>query len=544
MTEAAPTGDIAEPEESASVAAAPTVSLPPRRQHPAYIIISAVRSLRALAFPLLILLLGGGRDGNSVILGFGAAAALIGVASRALAWWQFRYEVSNGELRVHSGVLARQDRFVPLERIQALDTGETPLQRLFGVVGVRIETAAGGAAASDVRLDAITGAEADLLRASLAVAPTGSPAAGDAARASTATVDGSDRGELIRTLSRRELLVAGATSGRIGPALAVVSFGFQLIDDIVPERLWERVAMQAPGLTFRGIIAAALVFGLAAWLLAVGSTLLTYSGFEVRRGGDRLFVSYGLLDRRRSTIPLNRVQAVTIFEGMLRQPFGLASIRVESAGYGRDAAGSGMLFPLLRRADVADLLAQTVPAFASAAALDRDALSPLPRRALSRYVLGGVWGVLGLTAVALAIAALVPSVNWRWGLAPLIFLPFAALLGLLRFRDTGWAIDDAARLIARGRIVARTTTIAPRRRLQRREVVRGPLQRRARLATFRFAVAAGGRGGQTEIEHLDEAAAFALLEQLGPTVRHRTSPRPGPAASPGAAPDLSSLNQA
>jgi putative membrane protein len=119
---------------------------------------------------------------------------------------------------------------------------------------------------------------------------------------------------------------------------------------------------------------------------------------------------------------------------------------------------------------------------------------------------------------------LIPSVEWQWGLTPLVAVPFVALLGLLRFRDTGWAIDDSARLIACGRIVARTTTIAPRRRLQRRQVVRSPLQRRARLATFRFAVAAGGRGGHVEIEHLDEAAAFELLERLRPSVQRLDAP--------------------
>src|SRR3712207_3678846 len=97
--------------------------LPPRRQHPAWIFLSALRQLRGLALPLIVLLVSGGRRGEEWFLAITGALVLLGVVGRAVAWWQFRYEVSGGELRVHSGLLQRQERFVPLERIQAVDVG-------------------------------------------------------------------------------------------------------------------------------------------------------------------------------------------------------------------------------------------------------------------------------------------------------------------------------------------------------------------------------------------------------------------------------------
>ncbi|MDP9363172.1 MAG: PH domain-containing protein, partial [Chloroflexota bacterium] len=108
--------------------ARPALDLPPRRQHPAWIFLSAVRQLRGMAIPLIVLLVGGGRRGDEAFLIFGGVAVLLGLAARGVAWWQFRYEVSGGELRVRSGLLARRERFVPLERIQAVDVNETPLQ--------------------------------------------------------------------------------------------------------------------------------------------------------------------------------------------------------------------------------------------------------------------------------------------------------------------------------------------------------------------------------------------------------------------------------
>jgi len=487
------------------------------RLHPSWIVLRAIHSLRAFAIPIVVLLVSRGQNGDRGFLAVGGGLALLGVASRTVEWWRFRYELSGGELRVYSGLLARQERFVPVERIQAVDVTESPLQRLFRVVGVRIETAAGGSAANVV-LGAVTRTEAESLRHRLGSGrPLTAGDSPDAVRPGTVASTGDGVGRLIRRLSLRDLLIAGATSGRVGPALAVVSFGFQLFNDIVPDSWWQRFAMHTPAWSVRGALSLLVVVAVGAWLLAMGSTILTYGGFELRRDGDRLLIRYGLLDRRRSSIPLTRIQAVTMTEGLLRQPFRLAAVRVESAGYGKGAAESGILFPLIPRSAVPALLAEACPDYA--VPVDQLALHQPPSRARQRYIFGGVWRWLGLAAGATAIAALLPSVEWRWGLVALAAVPFAALHGWLRFHDSGWVIDAADRLVVRGRQMARETTIASRQRLQLRAVEDNPFQRRARLATFRAATASRGASGQVELLHLDQAVALDLLDHLGPRRR-------------------------
>lgn len=493
---------------------------PALRQHPSWIVISAIRSLRSFVLPLIVVLIGGGSRGDGWVLIVGGGIAILGIADKALEWWRFTYELRGGELRVRSGLFSRRERFVPLERIQAVDIAESPLQRLFRVVGVRVETAAGGGGAADVVLEAITRADAYDLRRRLVVGRSrvATPAAGDDGTAPQLAARSADLGgELIRSLSTRDVLIAGATSGRIGPALAVLSFGFQAFDDLVPASFWERLSMSNTEWSLRGVISLLLVVGLGAWLLAIGSTVLTFGGFELRRDGDRLLIRHGLLDRRRSTIPLARVQAVTMTEGVLRQPFGLAAMRIESAGYGQGAAESGTLFPLLPRREVPALLAAACPPFA--APLDRLTLTGPPRRALRRYLLGDVWSFLVLAGVATGVVRVTGRVEWWWGLAPLVAAPFALIHGALRYRDAGWTIDPAERLIVRDRQLARTTKLTQRRRLQRRTVRQHLLQRRARLATFEATVAVGGGGTRLAVEHLDADVAGELQLRLRPVIR-------------------------
>ena len=462
--------------------------------------------------PLLVFLITGDVGRETLVYALGGGLALLLTAYRGATWWATRYEVTDRQLRVRSGLVGRREQFVPLERIHAVDLNESLLQRLFGVVEVKIETAAGGTRDSDVALEALSRAEAATLRTHLRVAPRPEPSVREEA-APPEVAETAAGARLIRALSPTELLVAGATAGRVGPALAILFGAYQLVDDLVPDPVLGQLAAGVPGLSPRGVVGLALAVGLGAWLLALVSTIFTFAGFELRRDGDRLAISSGLLERRRSTIPLARVQAVVVTEGILRQPFGLAAVRIESAGYGRDSATSGVLFPLVARSEVPTLLARACPDF------DADLAAPLarpPGRARRRYVGEQARGIVILAVLTVGIAAATPASAWWWGLAPLGLLPLAVWRGLLRYRDTGWALDGDGRLVVRGRQFGRVTTITTIRRLQRRSVSQHPLQQRARLANLRVAVASGGSGGRIAIRHLDEAVAFDLLARLGP----------------------------
>jgi putative membrane protein len=320
-------------------------------------------------------------------------------------------------------------------------------------------------------------------------------------------------GESILTVSLGQLLIAGATSSRVGPALAILAGLFQFADDLLPDKQWERLARSAPDPTVSLVVALALAAMICAWVLATVSTVLTFGDFELRREGDRLLISHGLLERRRSTIPIARIQAVTISEGWLRQPFGLAAVRVESAGYGKTGSESGVLAPIIRRADLPLLLTRACPAYA----VDRvPPLNPLPARAKRRYVMANVWTVLAIVGLLTVLSIALPWSAWWWGILALTLLPLAAAYGALQHRDTGWIIEESGRFAVRMRGVDRLTVITRRQRLQERSVSQHPLQRRADLATFHAAVASSGSGGRFALVHLDTSEAFDLLERLGP----------------------------
>jgi putative membrane protein len=471
----------------------------PRRLHPVAMLIGAIKTIRrwigAVAIPGVAAIAGGGlRMQALVFLGIFvvvAGSALWGF----LSWRATTYGVSRGAFVLRGGVLRKNERTIPLEHVQSVDTVQGIIQRVFGVVEVRVETASGGGNQPEASLPALGHAAAEALRREI-----------EGSRQEPVEEAGP---VVVRRLGTRDLLVAGATSGQIGVALSLIAVASQLFDEFLPEDLAERLIATLAPRSLADALVLIPAFGLLAWILAIAGTILAYAGFTLSRDGDFLRIRRGFLERREATIPLSRIQAVRISEGVLRQPFGLAMLRVESAGYGEDAGVSTTLFPLLPRKEAQGLLLDAAPEFAV-----EPSLNPLPVRALRRYVFRAALPALLLAAiVGTNIALALDSVAWA-SLGLLLLLP-AIPYGWLRYRAAGWTLAGD-RLVIRSRLLARTTAIAPRRRLQSRSLVRSPFQRRARLATFRARVASGGGGAAFQVVDLESVSADSLAERLGP----------------------------
>jgi putative membrane protein len=479
-------GEAAEPARDAG---APAIA--PRRLHPAGIVVLGVGSLRELALPLGIAFVatvfgsGGGQPITRAVV-YAAIGAIIAMIAGYVRWTTTRWSVGEGRIRLRTGLLSEKETDVPLGRVQAIDTVHGPLQRLFGVRGVQVQTA-GGAREAEITLPAVSPADVELLRAALR--RRAEPAAAEAAPIAE------------RRLGRGRLLVAALTAGQVGVLLPLLAAVPQLGDELWGNDIENagREGMRLVPHSAPEWLLAGVAVILLAWLLSTAGALLAFAGYTIARDDDRLRVRRGLLARREATVPVARVQAVRVVEGLLRAPFGLATVRAEVAGYAREHAAAQTLFPLLRRAEVEPFLAELLPELADGI----DGLQGPPPRALRRYVLPPTAVLLVLGAAACVIAP--GAAPW-----PLLAALPAAAYGAARFRAAGWRLEHR-RLAVRFRRVARTTVLTPSARLQQHGTRQTVLQRRARLADLEIRVGAATRG---HVRHLDAAVAGRLYDGL------------------------------
>jgi putative membrane protein len=190
---------------------------PSRRLHRAAIAVYAVDALRQGAFPLLVILgvsvLGGDFDSRAALRA--GMFALIGTAVAALAgafrWATTAYSFEQETVRLRKGLLSVKEIEIPFARVQAVDVEQGPIQRLFGVHKVEVQTAGGGQG-GEVVLGAVDDREIARLRELLR---RGAPeAAVDEAAAEAAHE---------RRLSGRRLALAAVTSGQLGVLVPVAA---------------------------------------------------------------------------------------------------------------------------------------------------------------------------------------------------------------------------------------------------------------------------------------------------------------------------------
>lgn len=493
-----------------------------RKLHRAAIGAEVLDQVRQLAIPFVVIaLVGGGGLGRILVLGLLGAA--VAVVSAFLQWETSWWSIEGGSVRLRRGILSERITSVPFDRVQAVDTVRGPVQRLFGVVELHVQSAGGGRA-GEIVLKAVTPAEAEEIRAAVR-----------SERPAAAVEPAEDSVEW--RLGRGPLIVAALTSGSLGVLVPVVAGASQVLDDVIGAEEAERFVPSSLG---EAAVLAAAVLGLA-WVLSFLGTIIAFAGFTAIRDGERVRIRRGIVERREASVPVERIHAVRIVESPLREPFGLAQVRIESAGYAAEPASAQTLVPLVRRRDVPRVLAELLPEMAAgaetavaaegatraettakaagraetAAAAETAArpematevfpgrLAAPPRRALRRFVVPPLAAGLVLAAVPLAVFE-------ADALITLVLPVVGVALGVARYRAAGWRLDGG-RLVLRSRRVARTTAIADPRRLQRITGAQSALQRRAGLGDVEVAVSSGRRLG---VAHLDEPVVLDLVGRL------------------------------
>jgi putative membrane protein len=484
-----------------------------------------------------------------------AVGALVLLGWSSIEWLRRTYQLEGGALRLEEGVLARNLRAVPFDRIQQVDLVRKPLHRLLGVATLRVETAGGGSAA-EVDLDVVTLEEARALRASLLRAKARMASGAQAAEGQAAGEVGVAAPAAERVLLRlrlAEVMLAGITGSRAAAALVVLGPLTQAADWFpgLDEWLFRRFDPQAVAPTTPAAFLAVAVLAVAAWLgLAAASSIVTDYGFTLARVGDDLVVRRGLLERREAHLPLVRLQVVRIEESLLRRALGLASIRIQSAGRagGADQTASRLAIPILQRTEVNRVLDELLP---EAAPIPR-LLAPPPaarRRAVTRSVVRTTMVVavvgLGLWRLeALGVLEVSPAIV----LVGLPVLALAAAAGLAAYRSLGHATGEGF-LYARVGVAIRVLTVVPVAKAQSGSVRSTPFQRRSGLATLHVDIAGGGPAPRVHDEAeptAEDLLQLVLGRRPEPTAEAEAGPEPGsgpelgpkpePAAGPGPEP--------
>ncbi|MFK5603113.1 PH domain-containing protein [Haloferax volcanii] len=479
----------------------------------------AVQRSASIAFALAFLAFTGGTTFGGFLGGLGAVA-LVGVVVVAIAGYElayfrrFEYELTPDTLDIRSGVFSRRNREIPYRRIQNVDISRNVAQRLVGIAAVDLETAGGGETEGSLRF--VSYEEARRIQSEVARLKRGGTD-GDASEPEQ---------ELLFELTPRELAIVGALSFDLRLPGLVFVFG-STVFPIVASYVDVPVPAGSAAAAGVGIVALVLLVALVSWAAGFASAVVNYYGFRLSRVGDELQYERGLLQRYNGSIPLDKLQTLTVEDNPLKRRFGYATLLVETAGYapssdgtngsGGGGRGSEAAIPLATRDRVlglvADLEGVELPTFEGPPTRIR-------RRYAVRYSL-----VLGVATLALygADRLLPQEIPW---FVPLALVPVAVVAGAFQWRHRGYALTED-HIVTRNGFWKRETRFVPYYRVQTVIERRTIFQRRWRVSTVTADTAGsislvGGDATAVDIEVTDAAE---LRETLNDRLREALSAR-------------------
>lgn len=453
-----------------------------------------------LAFLAFALATGGGT--SLPFVGLAGPAALILVAGGGVAvlfayeaayYRLFRYDLTADTLDIHSGVVARRTREIPLRRVQNVDIARNVVQRAVGIAAVNFETA--GGSGTEAQLRYVSFEEAKRLQRELPRLKRGDDAE-DETRAPA---------EELFALDDRELALLGALSFdfRLPGAVFIFASGsVPFVTSLLPDSFGFPAAVVGMAVL---VVAAVLV----SWVAGATVAVVNYYDFRLVRSGDELQYERGLLQRYDGSIPFDKVQTLTIEDSPLKRWAGYATLLIETAGHGpggnENGRGSEAAVPFASRERIESLVNDIervgTPAF------ERP-----PKRTRRRYAARYLIAYSVVTGALYAANAVLGGIPWYWTAVVLPAIPVAAHY---KWMHRGfWLGDD--HVVTRNGVLKRETKVVPYYRIQTIIDTRTVFQRRLRLATITIDTAGslsiGGRDAAAV--DIDAATADRLRDEL------------------------------
>jgi putative membrane protein len=428
-------------------------------------------------------------------LALGAALVVLMVVLLGwLSWRVSRFRVGESTLEVRTGLVFRQHRQVRYDRIQAVDIRRPLLARLAGLSEVRVQAA--GGSGSDARLAFLHQAQAHDVRARLMAlagrsdeanadhgAPPSGPEGGGAVGGASAAGGGAPAAGGAGAGDR-----PGVSPARLQQAGGVVGASAEETVVRVPTARLVQATLYRGQTLFLVVAVPTLVTamalgrgGMVAFLgpavLAVGGntvgSLVKEWNFELVRDRGGIQVRRGLTDLKASSVPVHRIQVVSLRQPMFWRLPDWWRVEVNVAGVGPSADDSdSVVLPVGTRAEALRIVTLLRPGADPRAVLE---------------------GMVGAEPGPAAYVVAPQRAVW---LSPLV-----------RVRH-GYAVTPDAVLVRGGR-ARRFTHLVPHARIQSLRVRQGPLQRRLRLASVEL-LSTPGRA-RPQVTHLDQSDAELLL---------------------------------
>ena len=512
--------------------------------HPTSLVFELMSQVRSYLVPAALGLFGAAR-GEFFLIAISAFIFIPAFLTCVFRYFTFRYCIKDDHLIVTQGLIFKNVRTIPVDRIQNIDFVQNLLHRAFEVAEVKIETASGTKPEATMRVlsmaqmaelrrsvfdkkttaaDAVDpstvahGLGSTGLDSSYGTSSGGIAGVGSGAIATQAGHSANQEAETLLKIPLSWLVRAGLASNR-GMIMVGVLLGlyFQFGGDRTEINLsWFRNLLPA-GMSTLWIAAAAIIGSILALaffrLLGVAWYILRFFDYKLVRRGEDLRISCGLFTKVSATIPRKRIQFISIQRNLILSWMGFASIRIETAGGATgtqqdatEAVSKRWFIPVIPAAQVPEMLASLRPGLA----WDESKLVFQPMAGKTG------WRLCRLAVLHCFVIAGVGFWIWRpWGwIAGAVALPLLLAWAFKKARAMSYSRTENI-VVYRSGVFVKKTSLTFFEKIQTLSVEQSLFDRRWKMARLRVDTAAAGQAEHLiSAPYLDEDFAHSEFQYL------------------------------
>ena len=499
------------------------------RLHPLSLVIKTIGFLPQMLFGSIAAMVSIDDNMGRLVVGlalFGGFCIFVMIAW--LRWRKFTYEIAPNEVRIQSGIISKNNRSIPYERIQDVNIEQKLIARILGLATVKLETGSAGNG-DDGELNAVKLARAEELRDTIKARKRGValPTEGQ-----TFAQDDSAEPETepLFTMSPKRLIILGMFSF----SLAIFAFLLavsQNLNFLIPDD-WFSFSNFVDGLeadpdgsvdnvrgTFSGAESNLRNIGFVGQFIAVLAGLIGVIVVGLVTGIISVFVrEYGFrLDRTENgfrrrrglftltdvAMPLHRVQTAILVTGPIRRIFGWYALKFQSLASDGKNESDHVVAPLARIDE------------ASAIALEPGINIDMPVSTMQR-VSRSLWLVGAIAALILTIFAASNAVFWSemWRLSAIVLLSLPAALHFwLRWRHHHFSLSGEFLYIRSGYWSQRLTAL-PLRKIQSVDITDNFIQRPLGEVSLVFGIAGGSGIVPLTLHAIDRELAISMRSEM------------------------------
>lgn len=411
--------------------------------------------------------------------------------------YQTRYWIEDDYFIVTSGVFNLERKELHIKRIQSMDSNQSVVNRIFGGVNLQIKTPS-----DSVELDTITTIQSERIREEV------EKVKGRLALSDTTRVTQEDdvsqlqrvNEDVLYVLSFKNLMFMAMTSGAILVTLATVGPIIGTFQNVIDWKwLFGSVSDVFSHRIYAVLISVSAILILS-YIIGIVITMIKFYGFRLHRHGDYLRIQFGLLNIRRMTIPITRIQAVVEDRSFIRTLFGYTSyafVITSDHSHPDDEHSNGkvMILPFIERRLAQHIISNITPH------LKFDHISTgLPWRGFHRRF----W-LISVVIVCCAAVGHYYYSPWLW-LPSLMIMSYLIFHSYIAVRSSGVNTNGTQMSLKQITLFGYRTTYFKHEKVIGYRQIAHPLMQKSNLSHFAFLVAKGNSSEKIGLRFADKEA--------------------------------------